>query len=618
MVTLPLILALPLFGALLMLLVGRKLPHAAISVICCGTVLGSFVLALAALLELRAPQEVILGTWLPALHADWGFSFDRLSATFALTTTGIGFLIHVYSVGYMKEDAGYYRYFGYLNFFIFAMLLLVLANNYVLMFAGWEGVGLASYLLIGFWFHRPAAAKAGIKAFIVNRVGDAGFLLAIFAAWLLRGGSQTTPGRIFVSDLRVVDPMIGVLLMSGLLLGAAGKSAQLPLHVWLPDAMEGPTPVSALIHAATMVTAGVYLLARAQVVLPVVVSSVGAFTAIFAASVALAQNDIKRTLAWSTISQLGYMFLALGTGAYWVAIFHMVTHAFFKALLFLGAGNVIHAVSGEQDLRRMGGLRKALPKTHALMLIGAASAAGVPGLAGFFSKDAILASAWSVPLLYITGLATALLTAFYMWRMMYLIFYGSAREHHGHVHEPPAIMIAPLYVLAAGAIGAGWFTPRAFLSPVFDWRFRSAPVETAPEFLLMAVSAIVALAGWWFARRMYLNQWPRFLERGYYIDEIYDRVFVRGLALGGGRALSAIDSRIVDGGVNGAGWLTRAVSRLSVWWDAWIVDGVVRAASFLVRMSSYPVRFLESGYVQFYALVILTGLITFVGYLFAR
>jgi len=595
MVTLALILALPLLGALLMFLAGRRLPHAVISAVCCGTALGSFICVL-----LSADQNVTYAEWLPSLNAAWGLNLDALSRVMALVITGVGFLIHVYSVGYMREDAGYYRYFGYLNFFVFAMLLLVLANNYVLMFAGWEGVGLASYLLIGFWFHRPAAAAAGMKAFVVNRVGDVGLLLAILAIQL------NVPAAPWIAALLVV--------------GAIGKSAQFPLHTWLPDAMEGPTPVSALIHAATMVTAGVYLIARSQTIFESAaqvsagVAWIGALSAILAASVALAQNDIKRVLAWSTVSQLGYMFLALGTGAYWVAIFHMVTHAFFKALLFLGAGNVIHAVYGEQDLRKMGGMRTALPKTHALMLVGAASAAGVPGLAGFFSKDAILASAWSAPLLFVVGMAAALLTAAYMTRLMYLIFYGTAREERLHMHEPPMVMIAPLAVLAVGAIAAGYVSPRFLLTPVLGAEREAG----APEWIVMALATAVAGAGWWFARGRYLNSWPAFLQRAFYIDEIYDAVFVRGFALGGGRLLSAFDARVLDAGVNGVGWLTRLVSRVSIWWDIWIVDGLVRAASFAVKMSSYPVRFVQSGYVQFYALVMLAGLITFVGYLFAR
>jgi NADH-quinone oxidoreductase subunit L len=601
------ILALPLFGALLMLLVGRKLPHAVVSALCCGTVLGAFALSLAAVLS-GGEQQVVLGPWLPATQTNWGFVFDRLSGLFAVVITGIGFLIHVYSVGYMKEDAGYYRYFGYLNFFVFAMLLLVLGNG-ILLFAGWEGVGLASYLLIGFWFHRPAAARAGMKAFIVNRVGDAALIIAFI--WIIWDTAYRPPH----GPADVNWEWIALLLLAG----AIGKSAQFPLHVWLPDAMEGPTPVSALIHAATMVTAGVYLIARLHGVfehavrVSAVLGSLGAFTALFAASVALAQNDIKRVLAWSTISQLGYMFLALGTGAYWVAIFHMVTHAFFKALLFLGAGNVIHALSGEQDLRKMGGLRKTLPKTHILMWIGAASAAGVPGLAGFFSKDAVLAAAWGAPALYAVGLVTSVVTAFYVWRLMYLIFYGTARAEHLHAHEPPATMIAPLAVLAIGAIAAGWFSPQTFLAPALGEHRETG----APEILLMGLSAVAALAGWRLASRSYLNAWPRVLRRAFFVDEFYNRFLVHGLVLGGGRLLSALDSRVVDGGVNGAGWLARVFSRFSIWWDTWIVDGLVRLTSFLVKMSSYPVRFAQSGNVQFYALVILAGLITFVGYLFA-
>jgi NADH-quinone oxidoreductase subunit L len=611
MVSLPLILLLPLLGAAFVLLgqilTRRKLPKNLVSVICCGTVLGSFLLAITTLLRLQQPQEVILGSWLPALGADWGFLFDHLSGLFACIITGVGFLIHVYSTGYMKDDAGYARYFGYLNLFVFAMLLLVLANNYVLLFAGWEGVGLASYLLIGFWFDSHAAGKSANKAFIVNRAGDAALMLGIWLIWKEVGSIHLyaftdAPSRTFF--------WIPALLM----IGAFGKSAQFPLLVWLPDAMVGPTPVSALIHAATMVTAGVYLLARGGFAAPTV-AIIGAFTAIFAASIATAQHDIKRVLAWSTISQLGYMFLALGTGAYSIAVWHMLTHAFFKALLFLSAGNVIHALGGEQDLYKMGGLRRHLPKTHALMLIGAAAAAGVPGLAGFFSKDAVLSSAFGTfPILYVVGLITALMTAFYMWRLMYLTFYGEARAHHHHVHEAPMVQLIPMGILAIGAIFAGYWSPVKFLAPALG----EARETQAPELILMAVSAAVALGGWLLAKQFYLKPTAPLLQHGYYLDHFYDVVFVRGLALGGSRVLSALDSKVVDGGVNGAGWLARLLGGMSDWWDRWIVDGAVRLTGFFVKMSSYPSRFLQTGSVQFYALIFLGGLLALTGYLFAR
>ena len=452
----------PLFGALVMLLVGRKLdpqgPAAGsrakvvVSLLCPGMVLVSFVFSALAVLQLIAKpgrvHEVVQFTWLAGLPfttqahtlgrftADWGFLLDPLSGVMILVVTGIGFLIHVYSVGYMGHEGGYYRFFGYLNLFVFFMLMLVLANNYVLMFVGWEGVGLCSYLLIGFYFQKKSAADAGKKAFIVNRIGDAGFILGILLMFSVLGSARfvdVNKALAFFSP----EAGYGVLTAIALLLfvGATGKSAQFPLYVWLPDAMEGPTPVSALIHAATMVTAGVYMVARSSHLFRLApnasfwVAAIGAFTAILAASIALTQNDIKRVLAYSTISQLGYMFMALGVGAYWVAIFHLYTHAFFKALLFLGSGSVIHAMSGEQDMRKMGALKDKIPITYRTMLIGTLAIAGIPGLAGFFSKDEIL---WQVfsngpALVYVVGVVTAGMTAFYMWRLMALTFYGESR-----------------------------------------------------------------------------------------------------------------------------------------------------------------------------------------------
>jgi NADH-quinone oxidoreductase subunit L len=440
-------------------------------------------------------------------------------------------------------------------------------------------------------------------------------------------------------------------------IGATGKSAQFPLYVWLPDAMEGPTPVSALIHAATMVTAGVYMVARSSALFQLtpqtlgIVAVVGAFTAIFAASIALVQNDIKRVLAYSTVSQLGYMFLALGVGAYWVAIFHLFTHAFFKALLFLCSGSVIHAMGGEQDMRHMGGLRHKIPITYWTMLIGTLAIAGVPGLAGFFSKDEILWQTYSSgsKALWTVGLATAGLTAFYMWRLMAMTFYGKSRvspEAAAHIHESPASMTVPLSVLAAGSVLAGWLSvPKAFnLSEVFytfeRWlnpllapaaeAVREVAHDSSMEWILMFVSVAVAGIGISVAYRFYQVKpdIPESLARTFqplyntlyhkwYVDEIYDFLFVNGLGKGGGEVLGAFDRNVVDGAVNGAGWLTRFSSTVSMWWDTWIVDGAVRLGSFTVKLLSYPVCILQTGRVQAYALFVVVGVLVFFGYYLA-
>src|SRR5271157_5905113 len=419
-----------------------------IDIICPGMVLLSFIFSVGAVWQLshltNRVHQIIQFTWIAGLpfhmanghmaifQADWGFLLDPLSSVMILVVTGIGFLIHVYSIGYMAHDNGYYRFFGYMNLFVFFMLMLVLANNYVLLFVGWEGVGLCSYLLIGFYFDRKSACDAGKKAFIVNRVGDAGFVLGMLLMFSVLGTTRflDVNAALRGGQFHPETAGFGVLSAIAVLMffGATGKSAQIPLYVWLPDAMEGPTPVSALIHAATMVTAGVYMVARSSALFQLtpqtlgIVAVIGTFTAIFAASIALVQNDIKRVLAYSTVSQLGYMFLALGVGAYWVAVFHLFTHAFFKALLFLCSGSVIHSLGGEQDMRRMGGLKNKIPITHWTMFIGSVAIAGIPCFAGFFSKDQILWQAYSSPLgstaLWAVGLATAAMTAFYMWRLM--------------------------------------------------------------------------------------------------------------------------------------------------------------------------------------------------------
>jgi NADH-quinone oxidoreductase subunit L len=647
-----------------------------IDFICPGMVLLSFVFSVGAVWQLRQlpvrVHEVIRFTWVAGLpfhmanghlatfQADWGFLLDPLSAVMILVVTGVGFLIHVYSTGYMAHDNGYYRFFGYLNLFVFFMLMLVLANNYMLLFVGWEGVGLCSYLLIGFYFHKKSACDAGKKAFVVNRVGDAGFILGMLLMMSVLGTVKFTDVNAILRSGQFPAETAGFGVLSAMAIlmffGATGKSAQVPLYIWLPDAMEGPTPVSALIHAATMVTAGVYMVARSSALFhltphaSMVVAVVGAFTAILAASIALVQNDIKRVLAYSTVSQLGYMFLALGVGAYWVAIFHLFTHAFFKALLFLGSGSVIHAVGGEQDMRRMGALKDKIPITHWTMFVASLAIAGIPGFAGFFSKDEILWQAFSSPLgsqlLWGVGLTTAGLTAFYMWRLMNLTFYGKSRvapETAKHIHESPASMTVPLTLLAAGSVLVGWLgTPKLWnlgaafhafehwLAPVFP-AAAEGEYSASTEWGLMALSVAVAILGIAIARYFYLRkpEIPDSLERSFkplytvlynkwYVDEIYDFLFVNGLCKGGGLALGAFDREVVDGGVNGAGWLTRFSSTVSIWWDTWIVDGAVRFTAFFVKLLSYPACLLQSGRVQSYAFFVVLGVLAFFGYYIAR
>ncbi len=659
----------PLCGAAIMLAIGRRLPKSAIAIISPGAVLISFLLSLGAVIQLAGLPEkshqVVLFEWLPLLKAEMGYLLDPLSAVMILVVTGIGFLIHVYSIGYMAHEhgprfGGFYRFFGYLNLFVFFMLTLVLGNNYPLLFVGWEGVGLCSYLLIGFYFHKKSAGDAGKKAFIVNRIGDAGFILGMFFLFQITGSLRFVDVNQALTSARFSPEtgVFGILSLTAVLMfiGATGKSAQLPLYVWLPDAMEGPTPVSALIHAATMVTAGVYMCARSNALFALtpetshIVAGIGAATAIFAASIGLVQNDIKRVLAYSTVSQLGYMFVAVGVGAYWVAVFHLYTHAFFKALLFLGSGSVIHAMGGEQDMRKMGGLKDKIPTTFRTMFIGSLAIAGIPGLAGFFSKDEILWQAWSSPLgakaLWAVGFITAAMTAFYMWRLMFMTFYGEGRmdEHtRQHLHESPKTMTVPLMVLACGSVVAGWIgMPKVFgengfmqglehwLAPVFEHGHEAAAEhavahhDTSMEWMLMGLSIGVAIAGILLARYIYLKLkeserptggfiYPVLLNK-WYVDELYDFLFVNGLSLGGGRVAAAFDRGVVDGGVNGTAWLTRLTSRISMWYDTWIVDGIVNLGAYTVRALSYPMRFFQTGFIQSYALVFLAGVLSIVGY----
>ena len=694
---------LPALGAAIMFFFGRKLQKSSVNAVCVGVVVLAFLFACGTVLQYNSwaaannhqPYQKILYTWLgtdtghlnyvrsdgsqASFQADAGFLLDPLSSIWLLFVTGVGMLIHIYSTGYMAHEGGYYRFFGYLNLFMFSMLTLILANNYVLMFVGWEGVGLCSYLLIGFYFQRKSASDAANKAFIVNRIGDAGFLLGMFfIAWYMGSLRYIDVNRLAHSGhFAIGDPIITAATLL-LFVGACGKSAQLPLYVWLPDAMEGPTPVSALIHAATMVTAGVYMVARSNalfVLAPksmVVVAIVGALTAIFAASIGLVQNDIKRVLAYSTVSQLGYMFLALGVGAFAAGVFHVFTHAFFKALLFLGAGSVIHAMSGEQDMRNMGDLAGKIPITYRTMFIATLAIAGIPPFAGFFSKDEILWQTWTSEggayrILWGIGYITALMTAFYMFRLIYLTFYSKPRMSHEvehHIHESPKSMTMPLVVLAVCAIFAGFFGwPRSlggsdrfahYLDPVFargearvlTEEGKAAQVaagekeeeHTSPtEYLLMILSVGAAGLGWYMAGRSYRDADKGYVEpiaalsapaynvllNKYYVDEGYDYVFTGRRKLGGarlgvmglGEASSWFDSHVVDGLVNGAGWLTRLTATISSWWDKWIIDGVgVNGPAILARMLSYPARMFEWGLVQWYALVMTAGLVGFVFY----
>src|SRR5258708_1890931 len=683
---------LPAFGAAVMFFFGRKLQKATVSAVCVGTIVLAFVMSCGAFWQysvwsstdehFHQPYQTILYTWLgtdtghltytthdgsPApFQADAGFLLDPLSSIWLLFVTGVGMLIHIYSTGYMAHEGGYYRFFGYLNLFMFSMLTLILANNYVLMFVGWEGVGLCSYLLIGFYFHRKSASDAANKAFIVNRIGDAGFILGMFfIAWLvgsLRFVDVTQFARTHAATL-LGNPYITAATLL-LFVGACGKSAQLPLYVWLPDAMEGPTPVSALIHAATMVTAGVYMVARPNalsVLAPksmLAVAIVGALTALFAASIGLVQNDIKRVLAYSTVSQLGYMFLALGVGAFAAGVFHVFTHAFFKALLFLGAGSVIHAMSGEQDMRNMGGLSGKIPVTFRTMLGATLAIAGIPILAGFLSKDEILWQAWKYsPYLWAIGFATALMTAFYMFRLIYLTFWSPSRvashEIEHHIHESPKSMTVPLVILAFFSLTAGWLGWPAslggsnhfekFLEPVFVNKVEAADApasEEGPrgtEYLLMFLSIAAAGAGWFMASRAYGNAGKDYVEpiaaaappvydtllHKYYVDEGYDYVFtgrrkigdVRLGVLGAGEASSWFDTHVLAGSVKPPGWITRLAALVSNWWDKWIIDGIgVNGPPTLARMISYPARLFEWGLVQWYALVMTAGLVGFAFY----
>jgi NADH-quinone oxidoreductase subunit L len=593
---------LPLAGAAINGFLGKKASRAGVTAVALFFSGAAFAWALvvaARFSSLSLPYHEFFAHWIRSggFSADFAFYLDQLSLVMLLVVTGVGFLIHVYSVGYMWDDPSYYRFFSYLNLFMFFMLTLVLAGNYLQMFIGWEGVGLASYLLIGFWFTKDSAASAGKKAFIVNRIGDFGFLIALFL--LIKHFGSLNFDRVFgaVVPLPVETADAGLLTAIGILLmvGACGKSAQIPLYVWLPDAMEGPTPVSALIHAATMVTAGVYMVSRSHVIFEraplalTVVAIIGTLTAFFAATIGIAQTDIKKVLAYSTISQLGYMFMACGVGAFSAGIFHLMTHAFFKGLLFLGAGSVIHAVGGEQDMRKMGGLKSFIPVTFGTMLIATLAIAGVPPLAGFWSKDEILWKAYQVsPVYWGIGVVTAFITSFYMFRLLYMTFFGdycgaqvdahghSSHGHdahgHGEPHESPMVMLVPLMILAllslvGGFVGWGNHFEH-FLAPVFGAGETAGEAATSiTEWLLMGVSIIAAASGWILAYLLYCKR-PELPQKiadslgsfyvtvvhKYYIDELYAVLFVKPLIDGSARILwQDVDRKIIDAAVNDAG-----------------------------------------------------------------
>jgi len=615
---------LPLAGAAINGLLLRNRQKSLVTAVGLGFPGLSLLVALAALvswsgsLRPEAFEQTLYAWSVGAFSLDIGFRLDALSAVMMFVVTFVGFWIHVYSVGYMGHEEGYRRYFSYLNLFMAAMLLLVLGSNYVVLFVGWEGVGLCSYLLIGYYFEEPFPPFAGKKAFIVNRIGDFGFLLGLFAMWTTWGtfNFATLNQRILANPELAHAPYalglsVAAFIALFMFVGATGKSAQIPLFVWLPDAMAGPTPVSALIHAATMVTAGVYMVVRTNVIyqlapeISTVVAVIGAATAIFAATIGIAQNDIKKVLAYSTVSQLGYMFLAAGVGAYKAAIFHLGTHAFFKACLFLGSGSVIHAMGGEQDMRKMGGLAKSMPSTYRTFLISTLAISGIPPLAGFFSKDEILGSTFAHPgslykVLWLVGLVTAGLTACYMFRLVYMTFHGSFRgthEQEHHLHESPTVMTLPLWVLAVGAVVTGWIGIPKGTWDLFGAHDRDAlahlldsvvarfgeheaaahEVSHALEAGLILGSIAVAVAGIWLATRLwghgrglaadesFAQRAPRLqklLEEKYRVDELYDRIVVRPLAGLARVCWKVVDELIIDGGLNVAAFLTEITGDL--------------------------------------------------------
>jgi NADH-quinone oxidoreductase subunit L len=657
------IVLLPLIGAAVNGLLGAQLQKrfgkGLISVIACAPVIVAFCISVAAFVKLQGlPHEERFlidhaYTWLTlgSLKVDMAFWVDPLTAVMILVITGIGGLIHIYSTGYMHDDKSFWRFFAFLNLFTFSMLLLVTADSLLLMFVGWEGVGLCSYALIGFWYHDPVNTRAGNKAFIVNRVGDFGFVLGIFLIfWTLdKQGHGTVVFREIAQNIALFQGQmlwgvpVATLATLFLFVGATGKSAQIPLYVWLPDAMQGPTPVSALIHAATMVTAGVYMIARLNVLFSLapftlgVVAVIGVATALGAATIALTQTDIKRVLAYSTISQLGYMFLGAGVAAYAPAVFHLMTHAFFKACLFLGSGSVIHAMGGEQDMRKMGGLRTHLPKTFWTFTIAVLAIAGTPFTAGFFSKDEILWQAFSSThgsvWLWLFAVVGAGLTAFYMFRQLFMVFFGESRaDHHTqeHLHESPSAMTWPLIILAIGSIVAGYIGLPGVLGPNLfaGWmepviaEVHEAEHSAGAEYALMAISVAVAATGFYIAYLMYYRRtlaperfsslagglFYRFSLNKYYVDEVYQVVFV-----GGTLKLAAvgvwIDQYIIDGIVDGSARVTVFVSWLEGLFDAYVIDGMVNAVADVIFWSGGKLKKVQTGSINGYLYVILGAVV---------
>jgi len=658
---------LPLFGATINGLLGKRLSPRLIHFIGCSGIFLSFLLTAAglfALIHIDAPgQRLLIQTLYQWMHIAWpggqfslevAFRLDPLSVVLALVVTGVGFLIHLYSVGYMAGDPSQARYFAYLNLFSFAMLVLVLADNLLLLFVGWEGVGLCSYLLIGFWFTDLEKARAGMKAFIVNRVGDFGFFIGLMLLFwsLFEAGGSGVAGLSFL-QLKEAAPLLGTGTATWVALlffmGASGKSAQIPLYIWLPDAMAGPTPVSAFIHAATMVTAGVYMIARLNFIYLAapaalaVVAAVGGLTAVYAATIAVVQNDIKRVLAYSTISQLGYMFLAVGMAAFSAGIFHLITHAFFKALLFLGAGSVIHTVH-HNDMQAMGGLKKYMPLTYGTLIIAYLAISGIPPFAGFFSKDVILAATLNghlpvpglAPALFGLGLLGAGLTAFYMTRLMVLTFAGGfrgAKEQQAQLHESPPVMTRPLLALAVlaalgGIIGLPELTHfpnllHEFLGPVFV--IRPTPEHAvqahgiAQEIILLTLSTTVAVAGVYFGIVFYgkrpqlpekvaarFKRLYRLLVHKYYVDEVYQNLFVRPLL----KLVSIIgrfDLQGIDAVVGRSSRLTATLSFLVGWEDLKVVDGAVNGLAVIIQKWGTRMRQLQTGHVQHYLYSAATG-----------
>ncbi len=631
----------PLLAAILNGLAGRRYSHEVAHRLAWGSVGLSFLCTIgvfADVLRTGAAHEVIAYQWIFGgdLTINLAYLVDPLTCAWLLVVTGVGFLIHVYSVGYMHGEDGFTRFFTYMNLFMVSMLLLVMGNNYAVLFIGWEGVGLCSYLLIGYYYDKVSAAKAASKAFVVNRIGDAGFLLAIFLVFI---NFKTLDYTKVFAQVGQLSPDMATAIALCLLIGAVGKSAQLPLYTWLPDAMEGPTPVSALIHAATMVTAGVYMIVRNHAIFdlsPVAMNAVaviGGTTALFAATIGLVQTDIKRVLAYSTVSQLGYMFLGCGIGAYTAAVFHVMTHAFFKALLFLSAGSVIHALSGEQDIRHMGGLAKKIPWTYRLFLIGTIAIAGLPPLAGFWSKDEIMGHAFVHHHYVFYGMAAvgAFLTSFYMFRLTYLTFYGASRmDHHTeeHVHESPTVMIGPLMVLGLLSLIGGFlgFPPEHgwlhhFLAPVVG---ASAEGEydagTGMVLTLMMVASGIALLGWALAHYLYSinpaapDRWAakaqgayQLLLNKYWVDELYDVLFVEPTKKLG-LALDWFDRVVVDGIVRAVGQMAEFGAAGSTWVEKYVVYGGLNVIGYGNHLLAKQWRQLQSGMVHHYAAIIVAGL----------